>query len=151
MSDIVIDQESGSLTMNGEHVGSDFKFEKFKNIFSSEIRLIYGKDETAKYGLINPVNMFGMKFRIYFLFEEGGVRNCTMELIENAVLVDADYPSYSELQQEVEHLFQVYKTEFMGAFSSKYKWKKVWSYNWGRIVLAQEAHNSRVITEIIWG
>jgi hypothetical protein len=151
MNHIVIDQDSGVIILAGKSIESETNFHDFEKKFSHEICLIYGKDGARQYGLKDRVKMFDEDFGIYFTFKNNKVRSCTLELTSGIALEMLDeYPNYPELQRQIEYLHSMYEKNFHGDFSTKYEWERSWGYTWGRIVLAQEAHSSRVITEVSW-
>lgn len=151
MINIVVDQKTGQITIQGLTMSPATCSTDFKVKFKDKFRAIFDVDGSSQYGLICPVAIFYEVYRIYFNFEGGCLQRCSLELIGGIAEAQIeDYPSYSELQKEVEYLLSIYKEEFNGDYLDEFEWRKLWKYDWGRIALTQVAHSSRVVTDILW-
>jgi len=68
------------------------------------------------------------------------LRNATIKLISGIAKDRKEAcPEYDMLQKEIEYLFEIYRSEFIGCYSTEYEWKKLWQYNWGSVVVARGA------------
>lgn len=152
MKKISFDQSAGIITVAGMDFGKKTEFNDFKKIFFEKTRLMYGRDGTGQYALKDLVKFLGNDFRVYFRFSNDHLQSLNMKLVSGVAKErQEEYPEYDELQREVEYLYGLYKDIFNGELKSEYEWKKIWFYEWGRIILSQEAHSSQVVTDFSWG
>lgn len=151
MKSIILDQKTGEITIQGLDMSPATCLTEFEVKFQDNFRTISGGDGNGQYGLICPVVIFDEVYRMYFNFEGEYLQRCSLELISGIAEAQIkEYPSYSELQKEVEYLLRLYKIELNGKYLDEFEWRKLWKYDWGRIALTQVAHSSRVVTDILW-
>lgn len=151
MKNFTFNQTNGEISIDGKKFGSDTNFFDFDRFFSEKTQLIFGKDGTGQYSLVELVNFLGEDFRTYFRFKNNLLQCLTIKLVSGvAKNRKEDYPDYAELQKEVEYIYEIYRNKFYGQYSSEYEWKRIWLYGWGSVVLSQEAHSSQVVTDFAW-
>lgn len=151
MINAILDETCGALIMNGQEINKNFSYEKFKNSFSKEAICIYGRGDTAKYGLRKIISLFGEEFRLYFQYTQGELRNCILNLTTGPVIERSEeYPDYNSLQREFNFIDKIFKINLHGQLVQPYEWLHLWKYSWGEITLLQQMQNSNVITDITW-